>query len=414
MTQAPYIDLSSPSIKADPYKEFERIRTEDPVHLVTLPGQRQGWLITGYEDAERALRDQRFVKDVSKALSPAEIASQFPWLKDQDQGEDHNQANRIFGHGLLNSDPPDHTRLRALVNVAFTPRMIERWNKRIVNIANTLLDAVQAQGQMDLVNDFAYPLPMTVITEILGVPKEDQAKFRQWSNTLIEASGDPKDIQQRTEQIREFRDYLYYLINEKRKQPADDLLTRLIETEEVGDKLTEEELISMVSLLLIAGHETTVNLISNGTLALLQHPDQKEKLQHDPSLIKSAIEEFLRYHGPLMTATQRWAREDFEFGGQQIHQGDYVVVVLASANHDPQKFDHAEMLDITRKDNAHLAFGKGIHYCLGAPLARLEGQIAIQTLLKRLPDLHLAVPEQELVWRPGALIMGLRALPVAF
>ncbi|GCE20627.1 cytochrome P450 family protein [Dictyobacter kobayashii] len=413
MSQAPYIDLSSPALKANPYKEFERIRTEDPVHRVTLPGQRQGWLITRYEDAERVLRDQRFVKDARRAFSTEQLEREFPWLKAQEQGGDHQPA-RIFSRNLLNSDPPDHTRLRALVNIAFTPRMIERWNERIQEIANTLLDAVQAQGQMDLVNDFAFPLPMTVITEMLGVPAEDQLKFRQWSNIIIESSGNPKDAQSRAEPIREFRDYLYYLIKKKRAQPADDLLSHLIETEELGDKLTEEELISMVSLLLIAGHETTVNLISNGTLALLQYPEQKEKLLNDPTLIKSAVEEFLRYHGPLMTATQRWAREDLELGGKQIQRGDYLIVVLASANHDSQEFDHAELLDVTRKENAHLAFGKGIHYCLGAPLARLEGQIAIRTLLQRHPNLQLAVPEQDLVWRPGALIMGLRALPVAF
>lgn len=413
MSQAPYIDLSSPSLKANPYKEFERIRTEDPIHLVTLPGHRQGWLITRYEDAERALRDQRFVKDASKALSPEHFARQFPWLRDQDQGEDHENT-RIFGRGLLNADPPDHTRLRALVNIAFTPRMIERWSERIQEITNALLDAVQARGEMDLVNDFAFPLPMTVITEMLGIPQEDRTKFRQWSNVIIEGAGNPKEIQNRIEQIRAYRNYLYELINRKRKQPADDLLSHLIETEEVGDKLTEEELVAMVSLLLIAGHETTVNLISNGTLALLQHPDQKEKLQNDPSLIKSAIEEFLRYHGPLMTATQRWASEDIEFGGKQIQRGDYIVVVLASANHDHQEFEHAEVLDVTRKENAHLAFGKGIHYCLGAPLARLEGQIAIRTLLQRLPNLRLAVAEEDLVWRPGSLIMGLRAFPVEF
>jgi cytochrome P450 len=370
-------------------------------------------LITRYEDAERVLRDQRFVKDVHRVLSPEQFALQFPWLKNLDEGEDRNHAG-IFGRGLLNSDQPDHTRLRALVNIAFTPRMIERWSERIQEITNALLDAVESQGQMDLVNDFAFPLPMTVITEMLGIPAKDRLKFRRWSNIIIEASGDPKEIQSRVEEIRAYRDYLYYLINEKRKQPADDLLSQLIETEEVGDKLTEAELIAMVSLLLIAGHETTVNLISNGTLALLQYPEQKEKLLNDPSLIKSAIEEFLRYHGPLMTATQRWASDDIELGGKQIHRGDYVIVVLAAANHDPKEFEHAEVLDVARKVNAHLAFGKGIHYCLGAPLARLEGQIAIQTLLQRLPNLHLAVAEQDLVWRPSALIMGLRALPVTF
>jgi cytochrome P450 len=231
---------------------------------------------------------------------------------------------------------------------------------------------------------------------------------------VIESSGNPEDFKQRREQITEFHEYLVELIDQKRRQPADDLLSHLVKVESEGDKLSEKELIAMVFLLLIAGHETTVNLIGNGILALLLHPDQMEKLQQDPSLLKTAIEEFLRFHGPLMTATQRWAREDLKLDGVQISRGDFVLVVLASANHDPSTFTNPEDLDITRQENRHLAFGKGIHYCLGAPLARLEGQIAISTLLRRLPNLRLTVEPQNLVWRPGALIMGLRSLPVAF
>ena len=406
------INLTSPDFKADPYPTFAQTRAEDPVHQVTLPGNRKGWLITRYDDADLVLRDQRFVKDIRHALTSEEIAKQFPALQ-QEQNQAHGAAIS-FNRNMLSYDPPDHTRLRALVNITFTPRLVEQWRDRIQTIANELLDAVEGKGEMDLIDAFAFPLPMTIITEMLGVPGEDRTKFRTWSNMVIESSGNPEDFQRRREQITEFHEYLVELINKKRRQPADDLLSHLVRAESEADKLSERELISMVFLLLIAGHETTVNLIGNGTLALLLHPDQMEKLKRDPSLLKTAIEEFLRFHGPLMTATQRWAREDIKLDGTLIHRGDYVIVVLASANHDPSTFTDPDNLDITRQENRHLAFGKGIHYCLGAPLARMEGQIAIDTLLRRLPNLHLAVEPQKLVWRPGALIMGLRSLPVTF
>jgi cytochrome P450 len=321
---------------------------------------------------------------------------------------------------MLNADPPDHTRLRSLVNLSFTPRLIEQWRERIQAIANELLDAVQnppngeQRCEMELIGEFAFPLPMTVITEMLGVPDTDRTRFRVWSNQVVEASGDFQAFANLRESLDEFQVYLSELIEQKREQNADDLLGKLIRTEAEGDKLTEDELISMVFLLLVAGHETTVNLIGNGVLALLQHPDQLEKLKQNPELIISAIEEFLRYRGPLLAATQRWVSEDIELGGQQIQRGDQVIALLSSANRDERAFEHADQLDITRKENHHLAFGKGIHYCLGAPLARLEGQIAINTLLKRMPNLRLAIDEQDLVWRPGLLLMGLSKLPVAF
>lgn len=411
------IELGSPAFKANPYPIFANVRKDDPVKQVILPGNRLGWLITRYEDVELALRDPRFAKDPRRALSPEQLRQQFgniPMEQDIDSEEAALNRPAFFERHMLGVDPPDHTRLRSLVSLSFTPRFIERWRERIQTIANELLANVEAQGTMDLVNDFAFPLPMLVITEMLGVPREDQAKFRAWSNLFIESSGDPASFQQNAEQIAAFREYLRYLIDAKRKQPAEDLLSGLIEAETAGNKLSQGELISMVSLLLIAGHETTVNLISNGMLALLQHPEQKELLQQNPALIKSAIEEFLRFHGPLMTATQRWVSEDVELNGKLLKRGDYVVVILASANHDEAAFAHPERLDITRQDNRHLAFGKGIHYCLGAPLARLEGQIAISTLLQRFPHVQLAVAPEELIWRPGALIMGLRSLPVNF
>ena len=315
---------------------------------------------------------------------------------------------------MLSADPPDHTRLRALVNLSFTPRLVEQWRARIQAITDELIDAVEAQGKMELIDSFAFPLPLAVITEMLGVPPEDRLAFRKWSNTVVEASGNPAMFTRVRADMQAFGMYLHTLISEKRQQPAEDLLSKLIQAEEEGETLAENELISMVFLLLIAGHETTVNLIGNGMLALLEHPDQMEKLRQDPELIKTAIEEFLRYQSPVMTATQRWARQDLEFAGQQMRRGDSVMVVLASANHDYEAFSEPDALDITRPENRHLAFGKGIHYCLGAPLARLEGQIAIATLVRRLPNLRLDIAPEQLTWRPGMLLLGLHKLPVAF
>jgi len=315
---------------------------------------------------------------------------------------------------MLSSDPPDHTRLRGLVNKAFTPRMIEQWRTRIQEITDELLDAVQERSEMELMSEFAFPLPMTVISEMLGIPDADRHQFRVWSNLIINSVGYQERWEQIVPDMMAFAQYLFGFINQRRQHPTDDLVSRLIQVEEEGDKLTETELISMIFLLLVAGHETTVNLIGNAVLALLLHPDQITILQQHPELIKPAIEELLRYNGPLYTATNRWASEDINYKGTLIKRGDIVLVGLASANHDDQQFAHSDDLDITRKENQHLSFGKGIHYCLGAPLARLEGQIAIGTLFRRFPNLRLNADPRTFTWRLGTLVHGLDALPVTF
>jgi cytochrome P450 len=402
--QSVELNLTSPTFKANPYPTFTHMRLHDPVHQIKLPSGRAAWLLTRYEDAELVLRDERFVKNVRNALTPEERTQQ-AFI---------TQNFNFLRQHMLSSDPPDHTRLRSLINITFTPRLIEQWRERIQEITDDLLDAVQDKHEMDLIDQFAFPLPIIVISEMLGVPSEDRMKFRAWSNLVVESTGDPEAFQQVAEQLQAFNLYIRKLIDDKRMVPADDLLSKLIQVETQGDKLSEEELVSMVFLLIIAGHETTVNLISNGALALLLHPDQMELLKQNPTLIKSAVEEFLRYQGPLMLATQRWAREDVNLGGKLIRRGDHVMVTLASANRDGEAFPAPDELDITRKENKHLAFGKGIHYCLGAPLARLEGAIAINTLLRRMPNLRLNVDPKDLVWRPGSLIMGLSTLPVSF
>lgn len=405
MSQPPQVDLFDPAFEANPYPVYAQLRSDAPIHRVALPDGRDMWLVTRYEDVSVVLKDRRFVKDWRNAMTQEQLAQVPPIL----------EVMKPLSRNMLDTDPPDHERLRALVSKAFTPRLIERMRPRVQAIADALLDAVQDKGEMDLIDDYAFPLPITVIAELLGVPAEDRNKFREWSNAAV--SGDT--TQEYMEKIllphmQAFTDYLRAMFEEKRKNPKDDLISALLRAEEAGDKLNEDELLAMVFLLLVAGHETTVNLIGNGTLALLLHPDQLQKLKNDPSLIKPAVEELLRYDGPVETSTERFAREDVAIGGTVIPRGEMVLVVIASADHDAERFSDPDALDLTRADNKHLAFGKGIHFCLGAPLARMEGQIAINTLLRRMPDLRLKDSPESLMWRPGLVLRGLKGLPVEF
>lgn len=405
MSQPPRVDLFDPSFKADPYPTYAKLRSSAPVYRAALPDGRGVWLITRYDDVLAVLKDQRFVKDWRGALTPEQLA-QVPPIP---------EVMKPLSQNMLDTDPPDHERLRALVSKAFTPRLIERLRPRVQAISDGLLDAVQDRGEMDLINDYAFPLPITVIAELLGVPAEDRNNFREWSDAAVSGNASQEYMEQiLIPHMQAFTDYLRALFEEKRSNPKDDLVSALVRAEEAGDRLSEDELLGMVFLLLVAGHETTVNLIGNGVLALLQHPDQLRKLKEDPSLIKPAVEELLRYDGPVETSTERFAREDVEIGGQVIPRGEMVLVVLAAADHDPERFPDPDELDITRTDNRHLAFGKGIHHCLGAPLARMEGEIAISTLLRRMPNLRLKGSPESLSWRPGMILRGLRGLPVEF
>ena len=405
MAQTPRVDLFDPTFKANPYPTYAELRSGAPVYRAELPDGRGVWLVTRYDDVVAVLKDERFAKDWRSAMTPEQLA-QIPPIP---------EVMKPLSENMLDKDPPDHERLRRLVSKAFTPRLIERMRPRVQEIADTLLDAVEDKGGMDLIDDYAFPLPITVIAELLGVPVKDRNRFREWSNAAV--SGDT--TQEYVEKIllpymQAFIDYLRALFEEKRENPKDDLISALVLAEEAGDKLSEDELLAMVFLLLIAGHETTVNLIGNGTLALLQNPDQLQKLKDDPSLLKPAIEELLRYDGPVETSTERFAREDVAIGDTVIPKGEMVMVVIAAADHDPERFPEPDTLDIARADNKHLAFGKGIHHCLGAPLARMEGQIALGTLLRRMPDLRLKGSPESLTWRPGMVLRGLKGLPVEF
>jgi cytochrome P450 PksS len=404
MAPIPDLNITSSEFKADPYPFYARLRAEEPIHRVMLPDGQPAWLVTRYDDVVAVLKDERFLKDRLKALTP-EQAAQFPWIPG---------VFRPLMRNMLDLDPPDHTRLRGLVHKAFTPRLVEGLRPRIQELTDELLDAATGRGRIDLIRDFALPLPATVIAEILGVPARDRHKFHRWSRAVMVASLSLWHKLAAIPNVMAFLRYIRSLTRARRANPRDDLISALVAAEEAGDRLSEEELLAMVFLLLVAGHETTVNLIGNGTLALLRHPDQKERLLDDPSLIKSAVEEFLRYDSPVEMATERAAREDVTIGGATIPRGEMVFVVIASANRDERQFERPDELDLAREPNRHLAFGLGVHYCLGAPLARLEGQIAIATLLRRMPDLRLAVPPDRLRWRRGLVLRGLEELPVAF
>jgi cytochrome P450 len=322
------------------------------------------------------------------------------------------QVDRMMNNHMLNRDGEDHRRLRSIVSKAFTPKVIQGMRPRIQKIAEDLLDKVMPNGKMELVSEYAFPLPITVIAELLGIPLDNQNQFRIWSNAFVRPALIAEEQQEAMRLLMEFAMYMQQLVAERRRQPGNDLLSGLIHAEENGDRLDESELFSMLSLLIVAGHETTVSLIGNAILALLQHPETLKEIKENPEIIPSAIEEFLRYDSPVERTLTRFVIEDIELAGQQFKRGDLVIVILGSANRDEAQFPSSSELNIHRKQNVHVAFGKGVHYCLGAPLARLEGEVALRVLFERMPDLELDIPLGELEWRDVPLFHSLVCLPV--
>jgi cytochrome P450 len=388
-----------PEFVADPYPMYHRLRAEDPVHRSPLGF----WVLTRYADVMAMLRDPRLIKEPIAAFVAARFGMAAP--------------PPGLGLSMLDRDPPDHTRLRGLVSKAFTPRALEGLRSHIQKIVDDLLADAAGKGEMDLIEEFAYPLPVRVICEMLGVPVKDHERFKQWGLDIargLDAIMLPPDSEVGQRSVsgrRALAGYFRELIAGRRAAPRDDMLTALIAAEEAGDKLNEEELLATCILLLVAGHETTVNLIGNGTLALLRHPDELRKLRENPGLIGTAVEELLRFDGPVQR-TARIPSEDITIGGQTIGKGEMVMPFLGAADRDPAQFPDPDRLDITRADNRHIAFGMGIHFCLGAPLARMEGQIAINTLLARLPKLALATDRPQ--FRQSLTLRGLETLPVSF
>ena len=403
MTKTMQPNIVSAEFKANPFPFLAHLRISQLVYRTDLPDKTPVWLITRYADVAALLKDERFVKNRRTAMTPEQLRK-MPWVP---------PMFRPLERNMLDLDAPDHTRLRALVHKAFTPSLIARMRERVQTLADELLDRVMYEGEMDLIEDYALPLPMTIITEILGVPARDHHKFHKWSKAVV-ALTSPKATLRVIPSVWMFVRYLRQFFKLRRRDQRDDLATALIQAEEAGDKLSEDELLAMVFLLLIAGHETTVNLIGNGMLALMENPDAMNRLRRDPTLIKTAVEELLRYTSPVLMSTERYAREDVNLHGVAIPRGGMTLGVIGSANRDESVFENPDELDITREPNKHLAFGQGIHFCLGAPLARLEGEIAINTLLRRMPDLRLRGTAESLRWRPSMILRGLESLPVSF
>ncbi len=392
------VDLIAPEVLRNPHPTLAKLREEAPIYQVQHREMgSHPWLLTRYDDAIALLNDERFTKNFQR------IPNQ---QRDESRKDYMMEAAAAINRHMLTLDPPDHTRLRSLIHKAFTPKMIRELEGRIQEITDDLIAGMLAKDSVDFIADFAFLLPVTVIAELLGVPREDRDMFKRWSQTIILGGSAVGNMEQVGVAALEFIMYFHEKFDERRASPQDDLITGLVQVEEAGDKLDPQELISMVFLLLVAGHETTVNLLGNGMLALLQHPDQKQMLKQNPDLIRTAVDELLRFDGPVGVSTMRWALEDVEFHGQMV------VASLLAANRDPSAFENPDMLDITRTPNKHLAFGNGIHYCVGAPLARMEGAVAFNTLLKRLPNLALAVDSDQLEWNKTILLHGMKSMPV--
>ncbi|MEU6344811.1 cytochrome P450 [Streptomyces sp. NPDC046977] len=392
----------------DPYPAYAWLREHAPVHRTTLPSGVDAWLVTRYADARQALADPRLSKNPVHHSERAHAKGKV--------GIPGERSADLMTH-LLNIDPPDHTRLRRLVSKAFTPRRVAEFAPRVQELTDRLIDGFAAKGEADLIHEFAFPLPIYAICDLLGVPAEDQDDFRDWAGMMIRHGGGPRGGVGRS--VKKMRGYLLELIHRKRADLGDDLISGLIRASDHGEHLTENEAAAMAFILLFAGFETTVNLIGNGMYTLLRNPGPRRQLQDalvggDNGLLGTAVEELLRYDGPVELATWRFATEPLTVGGRDIATGDPVLVVLAAADRDPARFNEPDTLDLSRRDNQHLGYGHGIHYCLGAPLARLEAQSALATLLTRLPDLRLAADPAELRWRGGLIMRGLRALPVSF
>jgi cytochrome P450 len=406
-TGAPIFDPFDPAWAADPFPLYADLRERAPIHRNPLGF----WVVARHEDCLAVLRDRRASSD---SLNIATERMPEGFRRTPDAGNAVAQAMTEM-RPFLFRDPPDHTRLRGLVSKAFTPKVVESLRRRTQEVVDELLDAAIEEGQVDLLDAFAYPLPVRVICDLLGVPVEDQERFKGWSNALARGL-DPdfllsdEVIAERGEAVLQFSQYFFELLAERRRAPGDDLLSRMVQAEDGGTVLSEPELLSTCILLLVAGHETTVNLISGGTVALLRHPDQLERFRTDPGVSRTAVEEMLRYVSPVQL-TGRALTEDCEFGGTEFAAGDFAMLLLASGNRDPAAFDDPDRFDVTRTPNNHLGFGFGIHHCLGAPLARMETQVALTTLVRRAPDLALLT--DEITYNGNVVLRGMESLPVA-
>nr|WP_315032870.1 cytochrome P450 [uncultured Chryseobacterium sp.] len=401
------IDFHDPIFIANPALAFQELRNVEPIQKIILEDGFPVWIISKYKDVIDVLRDPRFIKSPNS-------------LRESNNGQPRGKTIRdsasyiLRRNHLLANDPPVHARLRGAAQKIFNKKMIISMRSRIQQITDELIDQIlEGNQEFDFINDFAFQLPIIVIAELLGLPVEDREKIKEWSYILPEVQITEKNKQLIEDNSKAFMDYLKNIFSLRREKPEDDLISQFVKLQETDDHISENELYSMVFLLIVAGHETTVHLISNGIYALLSHPEQLNLLKNNPELIDSAIEEMLRFNGPILTSTMRLASEDINLKGSLIKKGEGVMVLVSSANHDEAEFYDSLRFDITRKDNKHIAFGYGIHFCIGAPLARLECEIAISSILKRLPNLRLTSEAQSPEWRASNLIRGLKNFPVS-
>src|SRR5918993_5108777 len=433
-TEPVELDIADPHFMANAHELYADLRAKGPVSRVRFAGIEQEemsgdgteeqrgffgpqetFFVTHYDEVIKTLLDERFAVDPHSTMSSEQVEK----LEDQTPEE-----FRLFSRSIISLDPPDHTRLRKLVQPSFTGRGMQALRGTIQHVVDDLLDQAEQDAaergeaapdrRMDLIEAFAYPFPVTVISDMLGIPREDRETIRGWTENLLRVDRGRMDEEVRSG-LREFIDYLRDLFERKRQAPTEDMISRLVHAEEDGEILDEDEILATVFLMFLAGHVTTVNLVGNGVVALLTHPDQLAKLKADPELLaKGVVEETLRYWGPIDFIGRRTATEDIEVGGTVIPKGEEATVNLSSANRDPERFANPDVFDITRPDaNRHVAFGKGIHVCLGAPLARVEGQVAFATLFRRYPELRLAVPAEEVRWG-ASFLRGFARLPVLF
>ncbi len=421
--------LHQPQIRSNPYPFYSQLRERDPIHWDEEMGF---WVLTRYDEIASLYTDERF----SRAEG---LMRNFQRLSEAEQ-KIAQPVYHSFSKTMFYADPPYHTHVRGLMNHAFSPRRVERLRPYVQKTVNDLLDAAQAKGEMDVIRDLAYPLPVMVIAELLGLPTRDRGQFKEWSDDLFAILGTVRHASslmgRAAQSLSAMTEYVGDLSRKRREQPGDDLLSALLFVSEgdgspscpdphhstsphatgelvrergASSTLTKEELVANVNILLSTGHETTTHLIGNGLLALLQYPDQKERLRNRPVLLSSAIEEMLRYDNPVQI-TYRSALEDAEINGRMIHKGDLVNTILGSANRDPRRFTEPDRFDIARNEGRHISFGLGIHFCIGAPLVRLEAEVAFETILRRFPNLMLAT--ETLKWQEHPIFRGLKSLPV--
>ncbi|MDX6153088.1 cytochrome P450 [Marinococcus sp. PL1-022] len=408
--QARVLGILSGRSTEEPFSVFAEARAAGAVLSIPHPmgsEDHRAWLVTHMDEALKVLKDKK-----GFTVDPSSIEAE--GVRENLSVDDEAPDTFFSGTSMLFVDGFDHRRLRSLVSKAFTPKYMESLRPRVQEIADELLDKVEADGEMDLVTDYAYPLPINVICEMLGVPEADRDKLQIWSSAIAKGMGWGRQDPTVTEHLAQFGNYAKQLVEDKRQTPGDDLISKLVTMEDEEDRLSESELISMITLLIFAGHETTSNLIATGAFELFDHPEELETLKNDRRLVPGAVEELLRFNGPSTSVGPRYATQDTEIAGQPIAKGDMVLVLVKSANRDEEKFTEAENLDIQREIDRHLAFGQGLHMCLGAPLARVEGDVAFSTLFRRLPNLQLKYPREEIAWSFTLSSQGLESLPVTF